>query len=514
LTEIYLCHACSYHGMLRMETGTAAATAEAAGAQPAAHSAASTVSCLRAFVLDGAAPACAERVLAAAARWAAAEPERRAAARAEMLRAHAINRHQVRRRRGRRWSQPAQLRPRARAERASRGSGGGDGGGVNDDAGVVEGAGAELLEEAGLGDAAEARLGSLELTVAEGQRRQDALVRGVGRQLMHALRLTTRPPDSQSSQPQQGVRQSDVRAEEEAGGREDAAVSARPPGADEPWGAMSWLATEADVPADRQNPPIAGQEPRAAAADRSSSLGALLQEFDAAAAIVVSDPGELSQTAHQSQLVRGALLDPAPAADSSEFWGGVEVSAVTAERRRLERSWQTLQPSLAAAAPALAATHDKPEEGAGVVTEVAGIINGQQAVLRTLALALKQTQAQLAAAGANAAEGEDPTELGAREEAVLGLGVDAFANKKAELSIEAQLEALYTKHNPAKLPDIPLLLTRWVGKEDALLAAVRQKYEPASTQRSEAPSEAGQGALVQVCMCLPWALVCGQTMCG
>ena len=36
-----------------------------------------------------------------------------------------------------------------------------------------------------------------------------------------------------------------------------------------------------------------------------------------------------------------------------------------------------------------------------------------------------------------------------------------FANKKAELSIEAQLEALYTKHNPAKLPEIEALFIKY-----------------------------------------------------
>ena len=40
-----------------------------------------------------------------------------------------------------------------------------------------------------------------------------------------------------------------------------------------------------------------------------------------------------------------------------------------------------------------------------------------------------------------------------------------------------EITKLYTKHNPAKLPDLPHILSQWVGREETLLSAVKFKYE-------------------------------------
>lgn len=42
-----------------------------------------------------------------------------------------------------------------------------------------------------------------------------------------------------------------------------------------------------------------------------------------------------------------------------------------------------------------------------------------------------------------------------------------------------EITQLYTKHNPAKLPDLPHILSQWVGREETLLSAVKFKYEGA-----------------------------------
>eukprot|EP01045_Picozoa_sp_COSAG04_P003444 COSAG04_NODE_140_length_23600_cov_1779.264414_12_plen_282_part_00 len=43
-------------------------------------------------------------------------------------------------------------------------------------------------------------------------------------------------------------------------------------------------------------------------------------------------------------------------------------------------------------------------------------------------------------------------------------------------SIEAQIRALYREHNPAKLSDVPSLLTKYRGAEAELLRSIRTKY--------------------------------------
>jgi hypothetical protein len=40
-----------------------------------------------------------------------------------------------------------------------------------------------------------------------------------------------------------------------------------------------------------------------------------------------------------------------------------------------------------------------------------------------------------------------------------------------------EITALYEKHNPKRLPDLPRLFAEWEGREDALLSAVLFKYE-------------------------------------
>ena len=68
-------------------------------------------------------------------------------------------------------------------------------------------------------------------------------------------------------------------------------------------------------------------------------------------------------------------------------------------------------------------------------------------------------------------------------------------------SIEAQIRALYREHNPAKLSDVPSLLTKYRGAEAELLRSIRTKYgvdergrEP---ERDDEPEEgAEEGAEV------------------
>ena len=69
-------------------------------------------------------------------------------------------------------------------------------------------------------------------------------------------------------------------------------------------------------------------------------------------------------------------------------------------------------------------------------------------------------------------------------------------------SIEAQIRALYREHNPAKLSDVPGLLTKYRGAEAELLRSIRTKYgvdergrEP---ERDDEPEEgAEEGAEVE-----------------
>ena len=52
----------------------------------------------------------------------------------------------------------------------------------------------------------------------------------------------------------------------------------------------------------------------------------------------------------------------------------------------------------------------------------------------------------------------------------------AHASQPAEEDYGAQLRTLYASKNPSKVGEIPRLLEKYKGKEEALLASVRKKY--------------------------------------
>ena len=74
----------------------------------------------------------------------------------------------------------------------------------------------------------------------------------------------------------------------------------------------------------------------------------------------------------------------------------------------------------------------------------------------------------------------------------------AHASQPAEEDYGAQLRTLYASKNPSKVGEIPRLLEKYKGKEEALLASVRKKYGvkegealPAASREKLRATEAG-----------------------
>ena len=69
----------------------------------------------------------------------------------------------------------------------------------------------------------------------------------------------------------------------------------------------------------------------------------------------------------------------------------------------------------------------------------------------------------------------------AAEAAAAGAAEGAAAGEAGggprEPTTRDQIEAIYRKHNPSKLPEVERLLAKCAGSEDALLTAIRRKYE-------------------------------------
>ena len=64
-------------------------------------------------------------------------------------------------------------------------------------------------------------------------------------------------------------------------------------------------------------------------------------------------------------------------------------------------------------------------------------------------------------------------------------------------SVADELRALYAEHNPAKISDIPRLLSKYRGHEEDLLHAVKQKYRcsPATPPPAAEPNSSEFGSV-------------------